>query len=384
MSDVKRIYIAHTINAVALSIISVYIPAYLLSLGFSLPRVIEFFVLLHGVGLIYALGVFPLLVKKWGLLHTFKIYYPFQILHFLLLSLMKTHPISLELVALLGGVANFAYWLPMNIFFIRSSHSEEMGSNLSKLFSFPLIFSIIGPLISAVLIPFVGFWIVFVITIVLLLVTFVPLAKIQDSEIAVAISFSKSWQRLSRNKMLFVFEFLDNVIEESEWFWGVYVFLIIGSLESPGIVGSLQAIGGAIFTFLIGKFAHKHGTYFVPLAAIMLLLLTIGQMVSQKPWSAYIVTVAISLAMTMFLVSYFSSVYKKVKDDDEEEFMILREIPTVLGRLVVFIGIYLTFHNLRLFFFVPLVAALLLLVLYLLQGKKTFLIENSEATLSTK
>lgn len=380
----KRIYTAHTLNAIALSIISVYIPAYLLSLGFSLARVILFFVLLHGIGLVYALFIFPFLIKKWGLLNTFKIYYPLQVLYFLLLSLMKTQHISPELVAILGGIANFAYWMPMNIFFIKFSSSEEMSSNLSNFFSLPTIFSIIGPLISAVLIPFVGFWIVFVITIILLIITFAPLAKIQNSHSSVDMNLTKSWQRLKRNKLLFFFEFLDNIIEESEWFWGVYVFLIIGSLDAPGIVGSLQAIGGAVFTLVVGKFAKKYGTYFVPLSAVFMVLLTLLQMFVRAHVSAYMLTVGISLVMTMFLVSYFSSVLKIVKDDDEEEFMILREIPTVLGRMVVFIGIYLSFHNLRFFFFLPLGTILMLLLFYMWKGKKTFQTKNLEVALGTK
>src|SRR5579859_288706 len=248
MNKIIRVYTAHTINTVAGSIIGVYVPAYLLTLGYPLARVILFYVITHGVGLLFGLFLFVPLVKKWGLLNTFKLYYPLQILTLLFLSLLKSHYGLPEIVAIFNGLANFAYWIPLNIFLIKHSDYQEMGSSLSKFFALPSLFGIIGPLIGAVLIPFIGFWPVFVITAIGVLVSFVPLAHIGDKEIAITLNLSKAWRRIKRDKILFLFEFFDNIIEESEWFWSIYVFIVIGSLSTPGIVGSLQAIGGSVFT----------------------------------------------------------------------------------------------------------------------------------------
>ncbi len=44
MESIKRVYIAHTINTVALSVISIYVPIYLLTLGYPLSQVILFYV----------------------------------------------------------------------------------------------------------------------------------------------------------------------------------------------------------------------------------------------------------------------------------------------------------------------------------------------------
>jgi hypothetical protein len=195
------------------------------------------------------------------------------------------------------------------------------------------------------------------------------LAKIDDSNININLNFTNAWRRLKRNKILFVFEFLDNIIEESEWFWGVYVFIIIGSLSTPGIVGSLEAIGGSLFTLIIGKFADKNGKLFVPLAALALILISITRIFVNQPINAYIITVIASFILNIFLVSYFSTIYKTIKNDNEEEFMILREIPTVLGRMVVFGVILLTLPYLRYFFILPIIITTLLLCLYFLKKR---------------
>ena len=372
MHFVKRVYVAHTINTVALSIISIYVPAYLLTHGYSLLAVIGFFAISHTGGLLYVLTVFPVIIKKWGLLRSFQLYYPLQILYLFLLSTLHAYYIPLTVIAVIGGVANFAYWMPMNIFLIQYSQPLDMGGNLANFFALPQIFSILGPLLSAVLIPFVGFWPVFGISMIGLICSFIPLINVGREKVTFTYSISTSLQRFSRNKMLFFFEFLDNIIEESEWFWGIYAFLIIGSLTAPGIVGALQAIGGALFTIFVGKMVHKHGWRLIPVAAFLLLGLTLSRMIVVNAVGAYVITVTAAFVLMLFLVSYFSTVYKKVKNDNEEEFMILREISTVLGRLVVFAGIYVTAANLRYFFLLPLVTIIIMIILYLWKGKKTF------------
>lgn len=369
MNKVRRVYLAHTINIVAGSIIAVYVPAYLLTLGYPLSRVILFYIITHGVGLAFGLFLFVPLVQRWGLLNTFKLNYPLQIISLFLLFTLKTHLVSPEIVAVFYGLAGFAYWIPMNIFLIKHSNFQDIGINLSKFFALPSMFGILGPLVGAVLIPFIGFWPVFIITAIGVAASFVPLAQLGDREITVNLNFSKAWKRINRNKTLFVFEFFDNIIEESEWFWSIYVFIIIGSLATPGIVGSLQAIGGSLFTLLLGRYANKHSKKLIPVAALFLLSITFLRIFIKAPVSAYFATITASFLLSSFLVVYFSTIYKTVKNDSEEEFMVLREIPTVLGRMVVFGFIFLTLPYLRFFFLLPIFIITLLLLLYAVKGK---------------
>lgn len=365
MKDIKRVYIAHTINTVAGSVIGIYVPIYLLTLGFSLPQVLLYYVISHGVGATLGLLVYVPLMRKWGLINTFKLYYPLQILYLLLLFLLHYHAYSIAIVAILEGAANYVYWMPLNLLFVRHSAEKEMGNNLGKFYALPKLFGIVGPLIGAILIPLVGFWPVFILTTIGIISSYLPLAKIVDGGLTVHLNFSKAWKRIKRNKSLFVFEGLDNIIEESDWFWPIYVYLVIGSLSTPGIIGSLGAVGGAFFTFIAGKYANRNDKKLIPIAAILLLSVTFLKIFVTQPLPAYAVTIAASFIMTLFLVSYFSTIYRTIKNDDEDEFIILREIPTVLGRMVVFGAIYLTLSHLQYFFITPIIFIVLLLVLYI-------------------
>lgn len=56
---IYRVQAAHVIRSVALSFVSVYVPAFLLTNGYSLRETILFFVVYHGVGL---MAVFTVVV----------------------------------------------------------------------------------------------------------------------------------------------------------------------------------------------------------------------------------------------------------------------------------------------------------------------------------
>lgn len=369
MTDIAKVYTAHTINGFALSIISVYIPIYLLTLGYPLEKVILFFAVSHIFGLLIGLFVYVKIMEKVGVIRTFKLYYPLQIIYLVFLFLLGTFNYPPEIVAMMYGGANYAYWMPINLLFLKHSPREEMGSNMSKFFAYPKFFAIIGPIIGVVLIPFIGFWPIFALTILGIFISYIPLMSVDDKAIKVSLNLKKGWERISKNKSLFTFEVFDNIIEESEWFWPIYLFLIIGTVSTPGIVGSLEAVGAVIFALVIGRFSNKNSKKLIPISAIILVLIFASRIFINQPIPAYVITIVAAFTITMFLVTYFSTIYKTVKGEGEEEFLILREIPTLLGRLIVFGGIYLCIKNLNYFFIIPVVVTIFLIILYYWKGK---------------
>ncbi|MDH4330829.1 MAG: hypothetical protein OEV93_04725 [Candidatus Moranbacteria bacterium] len=365
--EIHRINVAHTIRSVALSFISIYVPVYLLTLGYSLSQIILFYAVFHLSGLVFTFLIINPLIQKWGILRTFKVYYPLEIAFYFLLYSLSLFDVSVWLVSVVGGMATFFYWVPLNILLIKHTKYDKMGSDLGSFFALPKIFKIVGPVVSAIVIPIFGFWPMFVLAGLGLILSYAPLAQIKRSSIRVSLQFKDAWKKIKKRKTLFVLEGFDNILEESEWFWGIYVYLMIGSLATPGIVGSLEALGGAIFTLWIGKYANKNSMKMVVFGSLGMMVISAFRIFVQDPLPTYALSVIASFVMTLFLISYFSVIYKAVKKDgDEEEFIILREIPTVLGRMVVFGSVLLVVSVPNLLFILPIVASsVMLLILYL-------------------
>lgn len=359
---IYRVQVAHIIRSVALSFVSIYVPAFLLTHGFSLRETIVFFAVYHGVGLCAVFVLIVPMLRKWGMVKTLRWYYPLQIFFLGILLLGNGESVSVWVAAVVGGIANMIYWVPLNVLFMRHTDRETMAKDFSLFFALPTIFGMVGPLLGALLVVLVGFWATFVVAFLGLLVSAIPLTALQDDD-KVDMKFSGSLKLFWRKKFLFFLEGFDNIVEESEWLWGIIIFLLIGSLATPGIIGSLEALGGALFTILVGRYVDKQKSTIVILSASMFLLVLVWgvRFFIETPLPAYLITVASSFVMTLFLVSYFAMIYRKVKGDQDAEFIILREIPTVLGRMVVFGIAFLVASNVELFFFVPIVAMIVLL-----------------------
>lgn len=360
---IYRVQTAHVIRSVALSFVSVYVPAFLLTHGFSLRETVLFFVAYHGIGLIAVFVVVIPMLRKWGLVATIRWYYPLQMLFLGVLLLGNGEISSVWMAAVAGGIANMIYYVPLNVLFMRHTDRETLAKDFSMFFALPTIFGLVGPLLGAILVVSLGFWATFVVAFLGLLLSSLPLRALENDE-RIDLRFSEMLPMFRRRKFLFFLEGFDNIVEESEWLWGIIVYLLIGSLATPGIVGSLESLGGALFTILIGRYVNKQkSTLAILFVSIALLVLVwCARFFIATPLPAYLITIASSFVMTLFLVSYFAVIYRKVKGDQDAEFIILREIPTVLGRMVVFGMAILVASDIDRFFYLPMVAMGILLV----------------------
>ncbi len=368
--EIHRIHIAHTLRAIALSVVSIYVPIYLLTLGYSLSEVIIFYMIFHISGLLFTLVIISPLINRYGLIRTLKLYYPIEILFYILLYVLAIYAIPLWVVAVIGGMATFTYWVPLNILLVKHTHYDKMGSDLATFFALPKIFKVVGPLIGAILVPTVGFWSVFVLAMFGLILSFIPLVGIKRSSVSATPQLREAFQKMRKRKKLFILEIFDNILEESEWFWGIYIFLIIGTLSAPGIAGSLSAIGGILFLLFVGKAANKNARMLILTASIFMVIVSILRIFVVVPLSVYVVTLFGSFVMTLFLVPYFSVIYRAVKNKDSEEFIILREIPTVFGRLIVFCVILFTASYPQYFFILPAIVSVVIFSIFLFKMKK--------------
>ncbi len=359
---IHNIYISHTLRSVFLSFVSVYVPIFLLSKNFTLSKLAIFYIIFDLSGLLFVFFVLIPAINKFSLLKVLKWHYPLQILFYILLFAMVPYSIPFYLVAMVGGFATFVYWIPLNILLVKYSKKENMGSDLAWFFSLPKFFNIISPLISAFLITFFNFYIIFIIASLGLIISYLPLIGVDLKNLKINIKFKNIFLKIKERKRLLFLEVFDNILDKSERFWAIFVYLMIGTIAAPGIVGSLESLGGALFTLFVGKYANKHSYKLIILSSLSLSLIWFLRMFIKTPFWAYSISIFASFAITMFVVSYVTFIYKKIKNKKEEEFLILREIPTVLGRLILFGVILIFVNNLQMVFFLPIITLIILII----------------------
>lgn len=374
---IYRVQATHVLRSIALSFVSVYVPAFLLTHGYSFKETILFYTVLHAIGLIAVFVLIVPLLRRWGMVTVMRLHYPLQMIFLMTLLLGNGSPASVWIAAVIGGIANMVYWVPLNILFMRHTEQKSLAKDFSLFFALPQVFGMIGPLIGVLLVITLGFWANFTVAFLGLILSALPLRALEDDE-RIDLQFSQAFAQFRRRKLLFFLEGFDNIIEESEWLWGIIVYLLIGSLTTPGIVSSLTSLGGALFTILIGRYINKQKSTLPILyvSIIGLALVWFSRFFIETPLPAYVITVISSFIMTLFLVSYFAIIYRKVRGDQDAEFIILREIPTVLGRMVVFGIAFLVASDIEKFYFLPIVAMAILLLAVTIARRKLATVTN--------
>ena len=337
-----------SLNGFAMAFVSVFIPVYLLKLGYSFQMVMLWMIIHHATLLVCAF-ITIYASNRIGLVHSLHIRFVLLLASFLLLTFsLKDSPFLFYIIPILTGAESAFYWIPLNILFIRNTKADNMGKSMSKFFVIPKALSMLSPIIGAFIAVKFGFMWLFVIAMILLLFTFVPVLPLRSEKTNFIFSWESVREIYRRNKKFFIPEIIDNLAEDTMALWSIFIYLQLASTLQVGIIGTITSVASLFFTLTIGKLTdnwNKHKLIrigAVLVSVVWFINFTIGEFFPNQ-WLFYLATIFATLSLKVFLVPYSSLMYNQARKDDAQ-FIVLREIPTVLGRIILF-SIAILLHN---------------------------------------
>jgi MFS family permease len=175
-SELSEMYLAVFLRTIALSMVGIFIPLYLLKSGYRLPDVLLFYTLFYGFGILNDVGVAHL-IARFGPKHVMRISFLLQVVFSLLLINLHNLPYAVFILSLVASISSTMYFLPYHIDFSKIKHPKHGGKELGFLQVMERVASIIGPLGGGLLATFVSpqaaFWAaavaMFIATIILML-----------------------------------------------------------------------------------------------------------------------------------------------------------------------------------------------------------------------
>ncbi len=340
--DIKRIYIINAIDALAFSISGIFVPIFLLQSGARI-RDIALYYIIHNIVLLLTALIVGLIAGKVGLKKTILLRYPFLFIFLGLLVYWRYSAGNIILLALVGGIQASLFWIPMNIFFGRHTKIRGLGQAIGKLNAIPQLASLGGPLLGGLIAAAFGFRALFAATFVISIFSLIPLfaaGEIKDH-------FKFQPRRglaffLDRPKILLA-DIMDNIGGEMEGIiWPIFVFLTVKNTVSVGFVGTLVALGSFVFTVVVGNLADKKKERdLIKMAVPFLLAIWLLRLYIRSSAMIYLVTLAAGFALTLLTLPYTRLIYSGAKRERNESFFIMKEVPTVAGRLIIFTLIYI-------------------------------------------
>jgi len=254
--ELKEVYANQVIERFANCLMNIFIPIYLITIGFTLWDTMLFLMVVNFVTLSLSIPS-AFLSSKVGLKHTILYRAPVLILFTYLLYSLPSFNLSVGSVMLAGvvlGIAQALYWIPFNSEFVKNSDKIHEGEEVGILIALPMFAATIAPAVGGFILDFFGFTVLFAIFAVVVMASVIPLFITRDYKRLFSIKRKEFVWKL--NKTFHTGFMADGAMYLSElYIWPLYIFFTLNDPLTVGVSTSLTIVGLAVFNLVMGKFA---------------------------------------------------------------------------------------------------------------------------------
>lgn len=332
-TEINELYLNLLIRSLALSMLGIFVPIYLLTLGFNMVE-ISLYMITNFFIMIVASFFSVYLMKTIGVKHTILMSVPFVISDVMLLYFLSRYEISIFAIAIVGGMGQAFYWMGLHTNFIKNSGKHGVTKKTGLYFVLPKVSALIGPFVGGALITLYGFPPLIAISAILLLLSAIPLLRTGDFRGRSDFDISNLFSAERVYFLGFVGEGVRNIFEY--FFWPIAIFMVAKSSLEVGLVGSVMQIGTMFLPFLIAKLRHKIDLkIFIRAGAVFYAILIFYLQTLSDPKTMIILSSLMGLLTIMISMPFYTMSVKHSRSFEPSEWVLYREIGVNLGRILV-------------------------------------------------
>jgi len=257
----SKIYIYQALLIFVKSLIGIFVPIYLYSIGFSLTYICIYLI---GISLTYLLGI-PIAIKiinEIGFKYTILLSIPFYILHLTSVKFIESNHYFFHISWLTLGIYFSLFWPAFHSEIAVSGNNKSRGSQIGTLQIITILFGSFAPLIGGFILQTTGYALLLFISSFLLLLGLFPLLTSKEIKIKKInfkyydyIRFIKD-QKKVRAKQAFKAEGIDSFLTFT--FWPIVLFILLNKnfLNLGTLLTSVSLIS-VIFIFYYKSFFDR-------------------------------------------------------------------------------------------------------------------------------
>jgi len=351
-SESAALYLTNTIRVLAVSLVGIFLPIYIYNISKSylffnqdivingISWVIAYFLLRSIFTLVSLLFLGNLIFSKIHFQLSMIISFVFLVTEILLWYLSAGNLFLILIAGVLAGFKVTLYWVPYHIFFLRKSGRKikSFGKNTSTRFFLTRIISSIGPAIGGLIIINFGFNVLFMTSILLLVVSALPIAlvihdwKHREHNMVKVIRKYVLNSKYKRIAISYIGEGVDSLIYVI--FWPILLYLVINNFAKIGFINSLSFLLSSIAILQIGRLIDKHGAYKIHgIGVIINSLLYIPRMFFRVPALFYSLDVADKFVTGMYSLPIMYTTYEKARKLGGSDYILFREVCIHVGAI---------------------------------------------------
>lgn len=262
--SLKLFNISDWIFTFARNTISVFIPIFMLNLGFSVQEVLVFYIIFNVFDLGFNLLAGPL-IKKIGARKIIALGSLAYILFFLAMSgLSHGNWVLVVLMAFLYAMHDAFYWIGSMYFFVRCSPNDDnVSGDASRLSILRETACLVAPLLGGLILIFLPQRALIATSIGITAASLFPLfmiKEVRDRPSGKVMKFSEFFSSWKHAKD-YVLVSIISIHRVAHWIiWPIFVFMLFKSMESIAILPIIIAATRIAASFFTGRIKKSHRT----------------------------------------------------------------------------------------------------------------------------
>ncbi len=333
--ELGELYVSLAIRAFAVSMVLIFIPLYLLEIGYPLASVFIFYIFLH-VG--HGLGIIPAtkIASKKGFKHAILFSVPLLVTAFLMLHGLKAVAWPLWLIGITYGFSDALFWMGYHVDFAKNSSKKRRGSQVGAARGMHMLFQALGPAAGGLLVAAFGFKAMFAAVAGLLFFVAIPLFLSKDIHKPVDCSMRQVFRGQSLKNFL---SFFARGVEggAAAVLWPTLVFFtFMDSYSGIGWLRTTTLVAALFFVLFIGRFADTYQTLVLRIGSVLNAIVWAARSMVASVFGLFAVDFAYGATATMVIVPFEAKSYDKA-EKDIVHFMMFREMGIHAGGLFLFL-----------------------------------------------
>lgn len=368
----KEVKVLNTLNSfegLASSLIGLFVPVYLLSIGHSLRNVFLYY-LLYSLMIFIGFFASAFIASKTNLKILFLLRYLAWLIYFLILFFLNANDYLIYGLAVSSAACVSLYYFPYHIILGRETKAKLIGETVSLFSVTAQTVGLLAPFISALIIKFFGFRSLFAVALFITATSLFFMKQMPELNVNVKFSWPRWLQYLRNNKTYFWYEFLENIVEEIDGIvWPIFVYITFQSIWSVASVSLLASLGSIILTWIMRHSLNGKSKLRVMIFSVMLLAgLWLSRFWVNSAW-IYVSSIIFGLISTIYGIAFNAMIYIRAKKTSYDEFIVFREAPIFLARTFVYLLAIILFAHLKVFFALAVIVYFILFALLKIQGR---------------
>jgi len=254
--EVEEVYWHTAIHSLALSMVFIFEPIYLYTLGYSLAEILWFYVQVY---VCYALlvSVGAKFASRFGYKHAIFVANIFYVGYWFTLFYVRDYAGLLPVAALLFALQKSFFWPAYDADVALNSKQRQRGREVGVLFALIQIVFVAGPFLGGYVAHHFGFWWLFAAAAILMIFSAYPLFRSPEIYSRHHFKIRTLWQVIKERQTNFFgyWGYAEDLMVMS--LWPIYIYIVVTDFQSVGVFSTIAAGLGTMLMLYAGKLADK-------------------------------------------------------------------------------------------------------------------------------